>query len=97
MAKKPELPSSNKPKGQMLVGGVMATKIKKKPATLDSVAVGGTKRSVKDVAGAMAKLPASMKKGVDSSNLQKSSKVLGRRNDTSDGINKLIDGNKKKK
>lgn len=72
-----------------------------KPVRVDSMAVGGQKRAIKDVAKAVSTLnksntAKSYVAGIDASNPYKSTKTLAARGSASDLVNKVIDNGKKK-
>lgn len=81
---------------------IVSKKKKSKPAKVDSMMVGNTKRSLKDISKAVVAANKSgtakqYVKGVDSLNPYKSTRQLASKGSTSDVVNKIIDSTKKTK
>lgn len=95
--------SKNNPISKKTLPSVTITAKKTiKPARIDSIPVGGVKRSTKDISKAVSALSKSgtakqYVKGVSSTNPVSSSRTLSAKSSTSDVVNKMIDSNTKKK
>lgn len=94
--KKKEVPSKKTLPTVSITG-----KKKPQPTRIDSVSVGGVKRSTGDISKALGALNKSgtakqYVKGVNASNPVSSSKTLSAKSSTSDMVNKMIDSSKKK-
>lgn len=94
--------SKNDPKNSLPTVTIKVKRPAAKPARIDSIPVGGVKRSVKDISNAVKTLNASNSakgfvKGVNSTNPVSSSRTLSPKSSTSDLVNRMIDSKNKKR